>query len=161
MDKDYIPLLSVIVGGLLSTLGGFFANFTLQSKSRDAERRKLIREKLEEAYLLSHEVIDWIQKQMKEMATQASGDDSHCPIERVVMLVKFYEPKLTPVVTEFAGNVQNFKSHVFGYWKETLDANRRLPVEKFKSLIEQPFNDVNSSYEKLLGSIENVMHENI
>ena len=161
MDKDYIPLLSVIVGGLLSTLGGFFANYMLQSKSRDAEKRKLTRDKLEEAYLLSHEVIDWIQKQMKEMAAFAGGEDAHCPIERVVMLIKFYEPKLTPSAVEFAQNVEVFKSRVFEYWKETHNANTKLPVEKFTGLIEQPFNDVNNSYEKFLDSIQNVMHENL
>ena len=77
------------------------------------------------------------------------------------MHIKFYEPKLTPVVVEFARDIQVFKSRVFDYWKETHAANEKLPAERFRGMIEQPFNDVNNSHKRLLDSIETVIHEKL
>ena len=162
IDKEYIPILSVLAGGLLAVVGGFVANYLLQAASRRAEKRRLVREKLEEAYLLSFGVMDSLQNQMKRVVER---DDNFaavdCPIHRVSMLVKLYEPRLSNVVSDYSNNVEAFWSGAVNYWIESREAKSGLTMEKFSALLERPFRDVKLSHEKLLASIEDLVHKDL
>src|SRR5581483_6798467 len=54
MDKTAI--FTTLMGGMLAVMGGFLATYLSQYFAGKAEKRKLVREKIEELYILSIEI---------------------------------------------------------------------------------------------------------
>ncbi|MBA4376737.1 MAG: hypothetical protein C0401_11270 [Anaerolinea sp.] len=60
-----MDIYSVLAGSAATAIGLILSNWLFQRGANKTERKKVLREKLEEAYLLLIELIDWIQSQPK------------------------------------------------------------------------------------------------
>jgi uncharacterized membrane protein YgaE (UPF0421/DUF939 family) len=56
LDQNVTTLLAALIGGLLSALGGFFANYYIQSTSEKIAKRKEIRNMTEQIFKKTHEI---------------------------------------------------------------------------------------------------------
>ena len=96
----FVPVITTIIGGILTAGGGFIANYLLQSSARETERRQFYREQLEHMYLWTKEVVDWMERELEvakaksnqgplDGETKASNELDN-PIIRLRMSVDFY-----------------------------------------------------------------------
>jgi hypothetical protein len=105
-----IGAVAAIIGAALSIAGGFFASYINQRMTSITEKRKIVREKIEETYLLSNQVKIWFQIQLQRICEKdgieetfanlpfwfldSSTKEPECPIDRIEMLVGLYIPSL-------------------------------------------------------------------
>lgn len=59
MDQNIITLLATALGGALTLIGGIVATYFTQMLNNRDERRRFVREKCEEAYILADQVKRW------------------------------------------------------------------------------------------------------
>ena len=102
-----IAATALIIGALLTLIGGLFATSRSQRAAGQLEARKRAREKLEEIYLLLTQIRTWALTQTiiiaakqdfavvhtHEIPVLLSGEyvkDTECPVERLDMLVHLY-----------------------------------------------------------------------
>ena len=148
MLTDFIPILSVIIGGLLTVLGGLLTNYAAQSTSRKAEKRKVYREQLERIYEFSNQVIEWVK--WHRIRDNINKDAPPCPIDEVVMIARLYLPSLKELALDF-------KSTLDDSWDEIM----ALFNEEKEFIIPDPFSAVEKKYEKLLAAIEDLAHKEV
>jgi hypothetical protein len=61
--KDFLPLISTVIGGFLAVVGGFVSNFVLRGINERNEKRSFLRQQLEQIFLLSNQLVDWVGKE--------------------------------------------------------------------------------------------------
>jgi hypothetical protein len=64
MSDQIVPLIAALIGGIFAIVGGFLATYFQQRVARDAEKRKVIREKVEEIYNFTNQINDWTLEQV-------------------------------------------------------------------------------------------------
>lgn len=114
--KDFLPLIGSVVGAVIA-LGGAL---TVQRIIRGAERRKVRREKLEEALLIALGVLEWADAEVTDLSRVFLGSGPADAITResgadkVVMLARLYDADVVPpaeglreATKELAGAVQS------------------------------------------------------
>lgn len=169
--KDLVPLLSTLIGGVLAVGGGFVASYYLQAASRRLDRNQIIREKLEEAYLLTLQLNAWLQSQMGTMIVPSSKDNKEIesPTGKLVMLTRCYNRKSAVTVITLSQSVEAFREASFEYWRRTLELNKRrdmnswqkISAEEFKELLGIPFEDARASCEQLCVELEEAIGKHI
>lgn len=154
--RDFIPLIATLIGGALAIIGGYVSNYLLQSRSRQAERRKVIHEKLEELYVLTIQVDDWLQHRYRQCISKVALQDvvDNNPITRLVMLVKLYEPSLSKDVESFAIQLENFRSNVELYLAKC--GLEEEDDEAFINHVQEPLGLASKSQGHFMESIERV-----
>jgi hypothetical protein len=106
MSADvWVPVVSVVVGGLLTTLGSMM----MHRITRRSERRDTLRGKLEELYRLSAQLPAWAEYHVELAVTMAlsatrgpafaldwlkSREKPPRPTDDLVMVARFYHPNL-------------------------------------------------------------------
>ncbi len=122
----------MIVGGLLTALG----SFVLQRTSRAAERREFLRARLEQMYTLTSQVQRWANQQVSVGASVGlaaspggglagaaaevmKGANERQSTDEIVMLARFYHPRLAPqaelldqLATSVVTEVNNFVDYI-------------------------------------------------
>jgi hypothetical protein len=101
LGQNIITLLAALIGGLLSTLGGFLANTYIQSSTNKIQKRKEIRDILENIFkyaLLTNSILT--RKRIETLNTDDKQIDTKNILEiktnvaHMSMLVKLYIPVL-------------------------------------------------------------------
>jgi len=164
MLKDLIPVLSVMAGGIIGFLGASLQ----QRASMKLDRRKLIRERLEEVYLLSRQVEEWGLDQVKELTSFFTGLGNHKPESgaedpptvRLVMLAKIYEPRIADVSVRLSGEADILQHNVFEYYLDTAKAEEPLPIEALQKAI-MPLDDLQKTGKELRALIERCVQDYI
>src|SRR5947207_846864 len=120
-----IAATSLIIGGLLTLIGGLFAISRSQRAAGQLEARKTAREKLEEIYLLVNQIRTWALTQTiiiaakqdfavvhtHEIPVLLSGEyvkDTECPVERLDMLVHLYAAFLAEDLDKYRRCIARF-----------------------------------------------------
>jgi hypothetical protein len=151
MLSDFIPLLSVIIGGLLTVLGGIVTNYFTQSSSRKVEKRKVYREQLEQIYESSSQVMKWIEwHQILDNRSKDEDQAPPCPIDKVVMIARLYLPSLKTLAIDFAKIFNENKIDI-------ITALRQDQGYIYKA----SYYSIEESYEKLLASIEGLAQKEV
>jgi uncharacterized membrane protein YgaE (UPF0421/DUF939 family) len=98
LDQNITTLLAALIGGFLSVLGGFIANYYMQSSSNALSKRKEIRNMLEQ----THKKVAKIKKEclnitedfpsMEKLKKSASVISEN--LEEIDLLINFYLPPL-------------------------------------------------------------------
>lgn len=98
---------ALLLGSIFTLMGGWFSTSRSRRSAGRLETRKLVREKLEEIYLLVNQIRTWALTQTiiiaakqdfavvhtHEIPILLSGEfvkDTECPVDRLEMLVHFY-----------------------------------------------------------------------
>ena len=154
MFKDMLPLIGVVVGAVLVGT----ANYILASLSRKAEKRAFLRGRLEELYILTEQVADWAQKEMRETVRVLLGSEkierSNCPTSRLMMIVRLYHPALKPQAQELETSIELYRKSLFAYYGKMHESGgKKLAQEEYEGFLK-PVERVNSACKALLESIE-------
>lgn len=132
------------------------------SLSNESEKRKVVREKLEEAYHLTFEVKRWVQGEMKQMATFESNTERiACPIDKISALIGLYGAGLSDEATRYASAVEQFRGSVWKYWAETHEGKERISSERFSELLSAPYELIERTQKDLLQYIEREIHRTL
>jgi hypothetical protein len=115
IEKEYIPLLATIIGGLLATAGGYISNHFLNKKSIRRESREVKRGKLEEVYELTIRYEDWATKSFLEIIIDNIEAPAK-PINEIIMVINLYFPELKGQMQEFMEADDKFKRHLSNFW---------------------------------------------
>ncbi len=136
LDQNLTTLLSVFLGGLLAIAGGFISNFYIQATAKKAEKRRLVREKIDEIYTLSTQIKTsfylriwhrsyYTQEQYAKihMFSDEAARELRDIGERMEMLTRLYIPSLTSAILEYRQKIKNIDHRI----DDELDPkNRRL-----------------------------------
>jgi hypothetical protein len=153
--KDLVPILAAITGGALTFLG----TSALQSRVRESERRKILRDKCEEIYSLSNQLDEWIECMMHEMtATQigSASDQENAskpnPMPRLLMLTKMYAPPLASSASQLNEKADAVRQAAFEFYMKVGETKARLSPEEFAAALEpvEPAQKLAASFRELL-----------
>lgn len=107
LDQSVTAILSTLLGGVLAITGGFLATTFSQRMMEKAEKRKLVRERVEEAYILSYQIKEYVTVQLLRACKVAEVTLHHnvpgwffdtvdmetaCSIEKMKMIIDLYLP---------------------------------------------------------------------
>jgi hypothetical protein len=142
--KDILPLVGVLIGSSLTVVGGLVQ----QRSARNLEDRKILRERLEGAYILCELVEAENNQSMKELTfavpIKSADDDektSPRPLKKLSMLAHLYFPRLIEDISNLEKAVGHFASASISYYQEVAETNR-IPKEKFAQLLGPPYTEV-------------------
>ena len=108
-----VGVFSTIVGSLLTTLG----NYISVNQSSKKEKKKTIESKIEEIYLLSNQISNWVKANLSSIYDEQGikmyyivhGTETECPVDRFNMLVCLYTPSIKKESLECISVVQHIK----------------------------------------------------
>ena len=95
-----VSVLSVIIGGLLTAVGGFIGAYVAHKLGRTSAQETLRREKLEALVKLAHQTMHWLDSYKNEYILDGEKLTIPCPIGELEMISDLYFPEL---------NVQKFR----------------------------------------------------
>jgi hypothetical protein len=148
MIKELVPVLAALAGGLLTFLGVAFQ----QARARTTDRRKLLREKIEEIYVLSNQLDDWVLYQMHDMTRLQTGigtddpkeQEPSNPMPRLLMLTKIYAPKLSTAASDLDKTANSIRKAAFDFCLKFAQAQGPLAQEEFAAAVV-PVDDAQKS----------------
>ena len=160
--KTLIPLISTVVGGFLAVTGGFFASYFMQKLNKSHDKKQLIRDKLEQAYLLTIQLENWLQSQMSDMLFIKDNETEKIsnPSNHIFMLVKCYgETKSSQLADQLSTSLENFRKSSFNYFKEAHETGKK-PSETTFLAVGEPFEMSRRLTTELRDNIEKLIHKN-
>jgi hypothetical protein len=132
-EQSFVNLLITALGGALAVLGGIFATYFTQVLNNRAERRKFVREKCEEVYLLAEQVSLWVknendmwwQSYLEEFEPENEYIEIYrteyqtldCPIDKLMMTVTLHLPELKTGAEGFKKAVCQYQDFAY-YFRE-------------------------------------------
>ncbi len=121
---DPNTIFTLVLGSILTIVGGFLATYYSQRLARSGEKRKAAREKCQEIFELFEQINRWIKNEIDKWQERADPDkldifgqrkvnppvsqNLECPINRLLMLVKLYVPPLEKLASELDNKVELF-----------------------------------------------------
>lgn len=119
LNQNVTTLLSVLLGGALAIAGGFISNYYVQAIARKSEKRKTVREKVDEIYTLSTQLKTsfFLRLWHKSFYKPEQYDDIYLLSdkaarelkdigERMEMLARLYVPSLTNAIIEYREKIK-------------------------------------------------------
>lgn len=156
LSEAWIPVISVMLGGLIGLMGAL-----LQHKfTQNVDRKRLIREKLEEIYRLSKQVEQRANQNFQDMmgvqigltekkdVVSKENVNKESPIDSLLRLVNLYEPRLLNIATELEKHVEALRQNSLDFYMEILETGKVLSKKSFKEKIK-PGNDIIDTCEQL------------
>lgn len=99
--SNAMDILTLLLGSALTILGGFLSNRQSSKLSREAERRKIRRMKLEKLASLTLSAEDWIDKMEENIFANPPRYTPLEPMDQMMMLSNLYFPEIRGQVDEF------------------------------------------------------------
>ncbi|SRR6266566_1470588 len=167
LDQTTALILAAVIAAVAALLGSLIGGIALpyltHRLATKAERGKIVREKIEEIYLLTDKVKLWLDVQVNNLLVFVdrepelkNKDVPECPDERLMMLVKLYVPELKKSATEFCNCIDKFNSLVNSYtdyrFLEAIHEDK-----DFYNRVKAITTTSNSSYYHLMSSIEKLV----
>src|SRR5712692_9952326 len=125
LDQNVINLLSVVLGGILAIAGGFISNYYIQAMARKSEKRRIVRDKIDEVYTLSTQVKTtfflriWHRSKYTQQEYDKIYSFSDKAVrelrdigERMEMLARLYNPSLTSDILEYRQKIKNIDHRI-------------------------------------------------
>ena len=155
--KDFLPLIQVLIGGLLTVVGGFTASYFLQSVARKVDKKKLIREKLEQVYILTIQTSEWIKSEMRQTVAPIEKEKTaeKNPVDQIEMLIILYEPSLKNPMQDLKEKVDYYRRSLFSYWSKLLKNGNHLSTKKYEELFKKPVEEADESVNRFRVALEN------
>ncbi|GHO88305.1 hypothetical protein [Dictyobacter formicarum] len=111
LDQNITTLLAALIGGLLSALGGFFANYYIQSTSDKISKKKEIRNMAEKVFKKTDEISQEHLNILDNLSNLKNLKDSARKItlalSQIEFMVNFYLPPLREDFAEYKGKFDN------------------------------------------------------
>lgn len=158
-EDNWFLLISVIVGGVIGYLGIYIQHLV----TNDNEKKKLKREKLEEIYTLSKDIETWVLDSIKEFVSisVAKGfekKETEPSIDRLVLLVMLYEPRLLGEIKEFESLVSTFRENLLNSYLEVGSKGENISTGEFENRFIV-LDDISNSQKKIAQKIINIFQD--
>lgn len=155
-----------IITNAVSVAGALIAVWIGSRLGRGNERRKKVRDSLEEIYKLSSQVDIWMHVNLRYLYKEIAKEDYHrpamppeyieeytkipeCPVDRLEMLISFDAPSLAKLLPEYAFIVSELREVRYIY-----------DTHKSKDTLDYYFGGITfSEYERMTGKQVNSMDE--
>ncbi len=168
LDQNVTILLSAALGGLLAIAGGFLANYYVQITARKSEKRRSVREKIDEIYTLSTHVKTsfFLRMWHRSYLTQEQYNKIHLFSdeaarelnnigERIEMLARLYVPSITSAIVEYSQQIKMIDHRIDN---EIDTKGRRLPEltndANYMKAVEKIQSDIDTIHRKLQSALE-------
>jgi len=118
-QQDLFTAIISFAAGIVGALIAVLTAYLQQRMARDDEKRKVIREKIEDIYTLLNQVQAWAALQVttlegllairsgKSTGTGHTPGDGDCPIDKIVTFIHIYFPKLRKKINTYNLTVQD------------------------------------------------------
>lgn len=162
--KDLLPLLTALLGGMLTVVGGFVSNYLLKSKDKESDKKKFYREQLEQIYLLSGQMVDWMGDEYGKIISEDESNKERLenPLNRLLMIVNLYHPTLKEHAKKMEKCVDDFHNGRGALILYILEKRTDPPRhEVFKQYIDEPFQRLKEIRKDLIVAIEQRVNEYI
>ena len=155
-------IILILVGGLITAGGVILANSINQQNSKKLKSQEVIREKLEEAYLLiAQDLSEWAHDEMTDPISNNKEDrNSKNPIAKIVMLILCYGPELSEKVKILETVVDQFRKNLFTFYGEILKTGKRPSTQRYAELMK-PHDSITSVSKELLLLLTERINETI
>ena len=143
LDQNVTTILSTLIGGILTILGGVIASYLLQTKTDGSERRKELRMLIEElsdmsyrTQVLYNKILDKLisisEKKSTSNEKNTDIDEVYFEIDRITakmsLMISAYLPSLTPATSEFISGIRKVAGMIYN----ALDNDTTLKNEASK-----------------------------
>lgn len=163
--KDLLPLITALIGGMLAVIGGFVSNYLLKSKDKESEKREFYREQLEQIYLLSGQLVDWMGAEYSEVLSPKHDSDTEKqenPLNRLLMIVNLYHPSLKEHTKKIEQCIDDFHNGRGTFFLHVLEKRTDPPRhEVFKKYVDEPFQRLKEIRKALLVAVEQRVNQYI
>jgi hypothetical protein len=162
--KNFLPLISTVIGRFLAVVGGFVANFALHSITKRHEKRSFLLRQLEQIFLLSNQLVEWVgteygillQSMQKEESKSANKIEN--PITKLQMVVRLYHPELNRHLVHIEKCLEDFYNGRGAFYLHILEKREDPPlIEVFKQEIDDPFRRLSESRDGLLEEVNHMV----
>lgn len=168
LDQYTTIILAAIIAAAASLLGSLVGGVALpyltHRLSSKAEKRKLIREKVEEMYLLADQVSIWITRQFlflgsgliqQPLPAIKPPEDNENPINRLMMLAVLYAPSLEKHVMELRNTTVSIREIYYGLQTGT----NTLTAKEMADRLMQASETSNAAYEEFVAAIKKLINK--
>lgn len=154
----FSPFFYAMLGSLLTILGSLY----LKKYDARQERRKLLREKLEELYFQLYELDKWVSNAGRIAVSFGAGKISltkgtpveDSPIVRIDMLARFYFHSLRSYSDPLSAAVENFRKTLFNFYADILEGKQKPDDNRYLELIGMPAQEIEKLRLQLLKELE-------
>jgi len=168
LDQNLTTFLSVALGGVLAIAGGFISNYYIQAIARKSEKRRVVREKIDEIYTLSTQVktafvlriwhrSKYTQQEYNKryLISDKAVRELRDVGERMEMLARLYVPSLTNAILEYRQKIKAIDHRI----DDELDPKGKRVEELGKdpicmNAVTSIHNEIDSIHQTLQSSLE-------
>ena len=127
-----LNMLPVIIGGLLTAVGGFMASVILHRLSKKTSRINLKREKLEQLIRAVYAMKNWLEEKENMDLFDKTKDLGESPMSDIKTISNLYIPELKKEVNKFSMAVIDYRKWILDGRKKKL--SNQLTSEYTKTL---------------------------
>jgi hypothetical protein len=150
--KEYLPVIATISGALIAIAGGILLHWANSHFAKNADRRRITREKLEDTYRLSLELEKWALDTLKPLGKTENTAAPRNTAEEIVLLTNCYSENCADMAVSLKTATEALASTYFNVLKYIVENDEKPPTEEFNKL-EGPFNDTKSKIKALQSSL--------
>ncbi|MGZ3609041.1 MAG: hypothetical protein ACXVBU_03155 [Ktedonobacteraceae bacterium] len=136
LDQNITTLLSTLLGGLLTIVGGFLANYYIQSTSNKTEKRKEKKTRIEQLYLLSNDIRQTFYRLEFNQVSDADWTSEFLRVNKVEsdmeMMVMLYVPELTEVMYTYLKSILSMTATFEGIHDNEIGEEIEEATKKFQ-----------------------------
>ncbi len=146
--KDWMPLISTVVGGIIALAGSFGVQFIQTHLSKKKEKHNFLRDKLETIGILSNEFEKALQVDIAQLYGVASPTDTyiapvHEKIQTLLLNVKLYHDNLSVQADELGACCSN-------YFNEKREIKIKQMKKDIVQLTDAHTKNINAAFEQCL-----------
>lgn len=156
-NQGIVSILTTLIA-VIGTLAGVIITYYFTNRM---ERKRILREKLEEIYTLAIQVKQWLDNEIKSWwslidpnAQSHPYKDLSCPIEQLIMLVELYAPSLAEKAVRINKKVLELKQRYSVYSDEKLIAFNN---ERPENVLRQDDTEITEMYTDLVVAVKKLI----
>lgn len=156
--SNFIPIIGVLVGGILT----FGTGYILYLFNARKEKKKLLREKLEELYVLTCKTTDWAAYEYAEIVcavakTKPDSPKVTDPFNGQLMLARLYHPRFFEDVSKIKHLGSELQKSCISLLVESANFNNPTDNSVWVSKITVCLNELQKANDILQAKISNAM----
>lgn len=170
IEAAIIGGIALLLGSALTIAGGFVASFFLQRRANRDDKRKVVRQKIEEIYLLSNRMEEYSITRAIELVTlrkeeyfikyMAAGKyllEEDTTVARIKLITNLYIPELNKQAEEYRLELNRANRRIDN---ELDPKGKRISDQAFTNIIANVSNDIREVHRKFITALLEISDKN-
>jgi len=170
IEAAIIGDIALLLGSVLTIGGGFIATFFLQKMTSQAEKRKVVRQKIEEIYLLSNRMEEYSITRTIELVNLTKGEyltkymatgryllEEDATVAKIKMMTSLYIPELKKQVEEYRLELNRANRRIDN---EIEPKVKRTTEQELRDILKDVSDDIRSVHEKFVTALLEIIDKN-